>query len=104
MKHDHDAVLDMWADGVPSQIIGRKTGIMPEYVRTIVIRARKAGDGRAIDRPRGGLNKFSISTKAHKKFADEADRRGIGELELASLILESVCDGDLFDAVLDDGE
>ena len=102
MKHDHETVLNLWADGVPSQIIGRKTGIMEEYVRTIVIRARKKGDARAVKRPRGGLNRFLLSTRAYKSFAAESDRRNIGELELASIILEAVSDGKLFAAVLDD--
>ena len=102
MKHDHNAVLDMWSDGIPSQIIGRRLGIMQEYVRTIVIRARKAGDERAIDRRRGGINRFSLSTSAHRNFAAEAARRQISELELASMVLETVSDGKLFAAVLDE--
>jgi hypothetical protein len=102
LKHDHDAVLNLWAEGFTAQDIGRRTKMMPEYVRTIVIRARNSGDSRAKNRPRGGINRFSLSTSAHKNFATEAARRDISELELASMVLEAVSEGKLFGAVIDD--
>ncbi len=50
-KYDHDRVLDMWADGLTGQEIANELGMSSaEAARTIVNRARKAGDPRAMAR------------------------------------------------------
>lgn len=45
---NHDAVLDRWHAGESSRKIGEALGVQSEAVRTIVQRARKAGDRRAL--------------------------------------------------------
>lgn len=102
LKRDKEAILDMWAAGLPSSLISARTGVGPEYLRVVVQRARRAGDRRAVPRKRGGDNTVAISPQAKASLAVEAERRGIAETELASLILETIGNENMFSAVLDD--
>lgn len=45
-----DAVLDAWAQGQDSHAIAEACGVHRDYVSSIVIRARRQGDARAVRR------------------------------------------------------
>lgn len=101
-KHDKEAILDMWATGLPSSLISARTGVAVEYLRVVVQRARVSGDRRAVPRKRGGEHTVAISPQAKASLTREAHRRGVAEMELASRILETVGTENMFSAVLDD--
>lgn len=102
MKHDMNAVLDLWASELPSGVISSRLGISEEYIRVMVQRARRDGDPRAKTRPRGGLRQLPLTIDARKSLAREARRRGVDESELSLRIVEAVAVNDLFCAVLDE--
>lgn len=102
MKHDRETVLTLWGDGHACATIAQRTGASPEYIRTIVQRARANGDPRAENRARGGWNRFAISRLAYQNLVREVEKRGTTEHHLVSMILEAVAGAKLFKAVLDD--
>lgn len=108
--YDHDAVLDLWAQGVSSATIcGRLKMRRPEAVRVIVAKARARGDARAVPRlttknpvfVREGPRNLELSTNIRDALANEAARRGTTAPKLAALILRNVIADNLFSAVLD---
>src|SRR4051794_17733286 len=96
-----DAVLNLWAKGETSGLIAARFGSRPEYIRTIIQRARRDGDGRATSPQRGRLNRLGVSETAYANIMHEAERRELSTAELTSRILEVVGVQDLFAAVLD---
>lgn len=101
---DHDAVLNRWLRGEGDKQIATALGLKGSHtVRTIVQRARKQNDPRAV---RGG-NRFSrlqmIMPNAGaplRSLKSEAARRSMDPAELAREIVEIVCAENLFSAVL----
>lgn len=51
---DYDAVLDAWAEprGPTGAELARKHGVTVPCIRAIILRARRAGDARAVERPK----------------------------------------------------
>jgi len=67
---DHDRVLDLWALGHGSVEIARMMSLKgPETARTIIGRARRRGDPRALSR---GARPAAAAALAHR----ERDHRG----------------------------
>jgi len=92
------AVLALRADDVPTGEIARRLGIEPKTVAALEVSAARkhkrqdAGEGRAI----------LIPDSALRGLRRAASRRGMTPHKLARVIVVTVADNDLIDAVLDD--
>lgn len=106
----HDAILDRWLKGETSEEIALALNIKhSEAVRTLVVRARKRGDPRAVLRRGYGYNNLhlkawiGIDSAAGRAVVSEALRRKVLPSKLIRMVVETVARDGLFTAVLDDG-
>jgi len=52
-KVNNNAILDLWCSGVSTDNISSLTGVGRSGIASVIARARKRGDVRAVNRPRG---------------------------------------------------
>lgn len=108
MRYDHEAVLNLWARGRDSSYIAAKLQMSHSAaVRTIVQRARRAGDPRAHLHIFEGPG-FAALTKiygahAANKLNAEARARGITIADLVDRVIRVAVSDNLFGSILDDG-
>jgi hypothetical protein len=109
-KRTHDDVLDRWERGESSEEIATAVGMVhAASVRTIVLRARKRGDARAVRRRGYGYNSqhlkawIGLDSAAGRAVVKEALRRQVLPSKLIRMVVETVARDGLFAAVLDDG-
>lgn len=102
--HDHDAILDLWESGTSSRVIGDQFGVLPEYIRTIVQRARDKGDIRAVQRRPGCSPSYPplVDARVRTILGNEAQKHNQTYSEFCARILTVVANDDLFAALLDD--
>jgi hypothetical protein len=93
----------MWAAGLKSNDIGARLGIRPAYARVLVQRARMRGDPRAVARHADAMMHFTLAPDADmgKALSAEAAKRGLSVHALTGLIVKTICDDNLFSAVLE---
>lgn len=88
-----DEILDLWVVGISRSEIAAKLGITIDTVRYAVNGARANGDPRAVFRKPGQKRTY---------FAEEALKRGISRKSLLALLLRTIEQDRLVNAVLDD--
>lgn len=99
---DHEAVINLWGEGLSSEEIARKLGLLAGHsVRTIVMRARNRGDERAKGRREGRTGHHMIP-KWRAALRAEAARRDTTERRLINDLLSAIVDDNLFAALLED--
>lgn len=96
-RYDYNEVMNLWAAGYSQEAICVKLRMARrEAVSTIVQRARKARDPRALSRTTSRPKSWRRALTA------SAARRNIQLNVLVDLLLTAIAEGDLVDAVLDD--
>lgn len=107
MPKAEDRILALAREGVAPKEIARRIGRQPSTVHSYLSLARSRGE--AIPRFKRGSNwsgekmLVCVDPPLHAPLALAAARRGITPREMAQSLLTACIEGDLIDAVMDDG-
>jgi len=101
-RHDHDAILDRWADGRTAAEIAAEITVPEKAVGSAVARARKAGDPRAVRRvARHAAVILRLEGELARRLRAEARARRTDARALGLQVLEATTTDGLFAALLD---
>jgi len=97
-----DEILDRWAAGESSGVIGARLCELPAFIRAIVHRARERGDPRADVREAVERLSHNTPPEVRRIMRLEARARGLSHVELIERLFDAICRDNLFKAILDD--
>lgn len=103
VEERNERALDLWAAGhsAPQICVMLDGAISESNLWNVVRAARDVGDPRATGRRLRSASRWGMSQGQLESLSTEAHRRGLSPVELVGLILSTIVDDGLYDAVLD---